>query len=231
MAINQVKRVYRMDDVELITVMKNYCRYFRQDLAELSKYGMDESTIDFLDSFCLRMQSMGDDVYYKYNIVEQTESLKARKSDLITTIRMIVVRAKACFGDKSTFVKNLRMAELTRYSYDKLISAAKETIPLLEEYLEPLKKFGMTEESIAELSDKIKALEEAKLAQKTEQDRRIDATAERIKLNNELFETVTMYAKIAKAAFAKSDPERYSHYLLSRYAKPRKKKSEGQPEE
>ena len=127
--------------------------------------------------------------------------------------------AKACFGEKSAFVKNLELSNYSRFSFEKLISASKSAIPLLEENLESLKEVGLTAERIQDLLDKIKSAEDAKLTQKKHKEDRINATKDRIKLFNEIFEQVMIYADIANAVLAKTNPRRAKYYTLSHHRK------------
>lgn len=126
---------------------------------------------------------------------------------------------RACFGDKSTFVKNLELSNYSRFSFEKLISASKSIIPLLESNLESLKELGLTAERIQDLSDKIKSAKDAKLAQKKYKEDRINATKDRIKVFNEIFEQVMIYANIANAVLAKTNPRRAKYYTLSHHRK------------
>ena len=89
-------------------------------------------------------------------------------------------------------------------------------IPTLAEALPKLAEYGFTAETLAELSAKIAAFEDARLAQNQMQKSRANATVERVKMSNELYEKVAMYAEIAKAVFVKSNPVRYKQYLLSK---------------
>ena len=108
------------------------------------------------------------------------------------------------------------MSKVGNLSYDKLISNSKAMIPALDAALPQLADYGFTVDTISQLSNKIKAVEDAWQSRKNMMDERINTTIERINLSNELYEKVAMYAEIAKAVFVKSNPVRYKQYLLSK---------------
>ena len=216
MKVDMPMRNYRMIDAMFIAFMDNICMQLRSDIEILTEYGVNDEKIKYVEQLCHRIKYFPDDNRIKYHIVGKTEELKAASTALIDEIRMIIVRAKACFGDKSAFVKNLNMAKVGNLSYDKLISNSKAMIPALEAALPQLSDYGFTVDTISQLSNKIKAVEDAWQSRKNMMDERINTTIERINLSNELYEKVAMYAEIAKAVFVKSNPVRYKQYLLSK---------------
>ena len=216
MKVDMPMRNYRMIDAMFIAFMDNICMQLRSDIEILTEYGVNDEKIKYVEQLCHRIKYFPDDNRIKYHIVGKTEELKAASTALIDEIRMIIVRAKACFGDKSAFVKNLGMSNVGNLSYDKLISSSKAMIPALEAALPQLADYGFTIDTINSLSDKIKAVEDAWQSRKNMMDERVNTTIERINLSNELYEKVAMYAEIAKAVFVKSNPVRYKQYLLSK---------------
>jgi len=222
----QSKRVFAMSDNDMWWIIRRIINYLRDDIPSLSKYGINEAKVDSLDSLCRSVEYARDDEHYQININEATREVKAAIFKLKDSISMIVCLSRACFGDKSAFVKNLELSEYANFPFDKMISSAKAIIPLLESNLDSLKEVGLTAESIQDLSDKIKTAEEAKLAQKKQKEDRINATHDRIKLLNEAYEQVMTCAAIAKTVFAKSDPTRASYYSLSRYRRMKREKAD-----
>ena len=216
MKVDMPMRNYRMIDAMFIAFMDNICMQLRSDIEILTEYGVTEDKIKYIEQLIHRLKYFPDDNRIKYTIVGKTEDLKAASTALVDEIRLIIVRAKACFGDKSAFVKNLNMAKVGNLSYDKLISNSKAMIPALEAALPQLSDYGFTVDTISQLSNKIKAVEDAWQSRKNMMDERINTTIERINLSNELYEKVAMYAEIAKAVFVKSNPVRYKQYLLSK---------------
>ena len=216
MKIDMPKRNYRMMEADFTAAMDRMCWLLRDNMAILTEYGVTEAKIEYVEQLCHRIKYFPDDNGIKYSIVGKTEDLKAASTALIDDIRLIIVRAKACFGDKSAFVKNLGMSNVGNLSYDKLISSSKAMIPALEAALPQLADYGFTIDTINSLSDKIKAVEDAWQSRKNMMDERVNTTIERINLSNELYEKVAMYAEIAKAVFVKSNPVRYKQYLLSK---------------
>ena len=227
MIYNQSKRKYTMSDVDMWWAIYRMSNYLKQDIEVLSAYGIDENKVDYLISLCKSIEAYPPDAQYKYTLYEMTEALDLAISDLKEAIRIVIVQSKACFGDKSAFVKNLELANYSKFPFEKLISASKSAIPLLESNLESLKEVGLTTERIQDLLDKIKAAEEAKLTQKKHKEDRINGTKDRINLFNEIFEQVMIYANIANAVLAKSNPRRAKYYTLSYH---RKLKREGEAE-
>ena len=219
MKVDMPMRNYRMIDAMFIAFMDNICMQLRSDIEILTEYGVNDEKIKYVEQLCHRIKYFPDDNRIKYHIVGKTEELKAASTALIDEIRMIIVRAKACFGDKSAFVKNLGMSNVGNLSYDKLISNSKAMIPALEAALPQLSDYGFTVDTISQLSNKIKAVEDAWQSRKNMMDERINTTIERINLSNELYEKVAMYAEIAKAVFVKSNPTKYKTYLLTRAIK------------
>ena len=215
----QSKRIYAMSDNDMWWIIRRIINYLRDDIPSLSKYGINEAKVDSLDSLCRSVEYARDDEHYQININEATREVKAAISKLKDSIRMSVCLPRACFGDKSAFVKNLELSNYSRFSFEKLISASKSIIPLLESNLESLKEVGLTAERIQDLSDKIKSAEDAKLAQKKDKEDRINATKNRIKTFNETYEQVMIYANIANAVLAKTNPRRAKYYTLSHHRK------------
>ena len=214
MKVDMPKKNHRMMMANFTAEMDRFCWQFRADIAILTEYGVTEEKLEYIEQLCHRVKYFPDDVGIKYTIVGKTEDLKAASTALVDEIRMIIVRAKACFGDKSAFVKNLNMSKVANFTYDKLISSSKAMIPALEATLPQLADYGFTPATISSLSGKIKAVEDAWQSRKNMMDERINTTIERINLSNELYEKVAMYAEIAKAVFVKSNPIRYKQYLL-----------------
>ena len=209
-------RKYNLNDSDFILLMHNIIRELRKDIIDLENYGINKEKVDYVDDLCNKISYFLPNDVQLCDIVGKTQEMKAAYSALLDVNRMIVLRAKACFGAKSTFVKGLGMSDMTNFSYDKLIQASKAMIPTLTEALPQLAEYGFTAETLAELSAKISAFEEARLAQNQMQKLRANATVERVKMSNELYEKVAMYAEIAKAVFVKSNPVRYKQYLLSK---------------
>ena len=222
----QTRRLYTMSDSEMWWIIVRICKYLREDISVLSKYNIDNTKVEYLESLCNSIQYANDDVHYQVNIYDATRELELALNELKEAISIIVILSKSCFGAKSPFVKNLELSEYANFPFDKLISSAKAIIPLLESNLDSLKEVGLTAETIQDLSDKIKSSEEAKLAQKKQKEDRINATHDRIKLLNEAYEQVMTCAAIAKTVFAKSDPTRASYYSLSRYRKMKREKAD-----
>ena len=212
-------RKYNMTDDKFLSDMSWLCSILRQDINILIEYGITEDKIAFIEQLYNRIKVFPYDAKVKYTIVGKTEELDAACTALVEEIRIIIVRAKACFGAKSTFIKNLRMSKVGNFSYDKLITSAKAMIPALETALPELADYGFTVDTINSLSAKIKAAEDAWQARKNMMDERINITIERINLSNELYEKVAMYAEIAKAVFVKSNPAKYKTYLLTQAIK------------
>lgn len=219
MIYTQSKRKYTMSDVDMWWAIYRISNYLKQDIEVLSKYGIDADKVNNLISLCKSIEVYPPDVQYKYSLYEMTEALEVAISNLKEAIRIIIVQSKACFGDKSAFVKNLELSNYSRFSFEKLISASKSAIPMLESNLESLKEVGLTAERIQDLSDKIKSAEQAKSAQKKQKEDRINATKDRIKVFNEIFEQVMIYADIANAVLAKANPKRAKYYTLSHHRK------------
>ena len=220
-------RKYNLNDSDFLLLMTNIIRELRKDIIELEKYGIDEEKVDYVDKLCNKILDFLPDDVQICDVAGKTQEMKTAYSALLDDNRTIIVRAKACFGAKSGFVKSLGMSDMTNFSYDTLIQASKAMIPTLTEALPQLAEYGLTTETLAELSAKITAFEEARLAQNQMQKLRANATVERVKMSNELYEKVAMYAEIAKAVFAKSNPVRYKQYLLS---KGRKRKADAEIE-
>ena len=219
MIYTQSKRKFSMSDTDMWWAIYRMSNYLKQDIAVLSNFGIDENKVDTLIALCKSIEVFPPDVQYKYSLYEKTEALEVATSDLKEAIRIIIVQSKACFGDKSAFIKNLELSNYSRFSFEKLISASKSIIPLLESNLESLKEVGLTAERIQDLSDKIKSAEDAKLAQKKDKEDRINATKNRIKTFNETYEQVMIYANIANAVLAKTNPRRAKYYTLSHHRK------------
>lgn len=91
------------------------------DIEILTEYGVTGGKNQIHWTINSSFKILPDDNRIKYTIVGKTEDLKAASTALVDEIRLIFVRAKACFGDKSAFVKNLNMAKVGNLSYDKLI--------------------------------------------------------------------------------------------------------------
>lgn len=214
-----MNRKYNLNDTDFIFLMFNIIKELKKDIIELEKYGIDEEKITYVEELCNKISYFLSDDVLICDVGGKTQEMKSAYSSLLEEIRRIIVRAKACFGSKSTFVKSLGMSEMANFSYDTLIQSTKAMIPTLTEALPQLAEFGFTLDTIVELSAKIKAFEDARLAQNQMQRSRINATIERINMSNELYEKVAMYANIAKTVFAKTDYIRYKKYLISKGSK------------
>ena len=223
MKTERINRKYNINDAEFLALMSNIIRELRKDIDVLKNYGIDEEKINYVDELCNKLYETMPDEVQLCDVGSRTQEMLDVYAALIEKIRMIVMQAKACFGAKSPFVKSLGMSEMTRFNYDTLIQASKTMIPTLTEALPQLAEYGFTMDSIAELSAKIKSFEDARLSQNQMKKARINATIERVKMSNELYEKVSVYAGIAKTLFAKTDTIRYNQYLLT---KARKQKAE-----
>ena len=216
MKIKVPLRKYNMTEAIFQSTMSLFCNNFRKDINILTEYGITEEKVVYIETLLERIKVFPNDVGIKYSIVVKTEELNAATSALVDEIRMIIIRAKACYGAKSTFVKNFEMSNIGNLSYDKLITNSKAMIPALKSALPQLEDYGFTIETINSLSSKIKAAEDAWQSRKNMKDERVNTTIERINLSNELYEKVAMYAEIAKAVFVKSNPVKYKQYLLTK---------------
>jgi len=210
----EAARKYSLADSELKQVADNLLLFIERDIAEFTAWGYDaQRRADFEQRIADFIDIDGDEILEGIKMTA-TENKAARRDDLETRMRAIVLKAKFVFGTNSGKIKEFGDMNLTRQNDDELVRTARLTHKSATKYYADLAAEGLTMQNVQDLETAIAALDNALDEQRQAIANRDSATRERIERGNKLYELVVKYSEIGKEIFYASNEAKYNDYVI-----------------
>lgn len=195
-----------------------------RDIAELSKFGIDNEFIDTLKEKNLAFKNFPTDEEFKGLSIKKT----AKKDELRTAVHKgisdIMIRVKNKYGMPSPDYNRFGTSGLYDESDSDFVRSSRRVTRLATEYLDELYNKGLRQAEIDELNEKINLFDNSIDIKDQSVKDRDTATQKRAAFANELYKLVNELCDYGKQVFYDSDEAKYNDYVI--YANQNKSNAE-----
>jgi hypothetical protein len=210
----ETQRNYRFTDAKLIQVADGVVLLIERDSEQMEDRGVDSERKAALVVLRNELSDTKPDQYYKATQAVATENKEAARARLITSLRRVFTAAENVFGARSLQYKQLGNASLTKLTDDGLVRNARNVVLMASNYLGDLRKEGVTEAKLAEITDLNMAFDLSVDEQLTAQRNRDLAAQDRIEKGNALYAELVKICNTGKDIWYETNLARYNDYVL-----------------
>ena len=209
-------RDFAMSYADLIGLCNTIQNCMLRDEDEFEGYGVSSSLISDFEDSINDFTNLPTDSELSSNVVIATEEKYSAAQNLRIMLRSFTTRAKITFGENSGKYSKFTVKELSKISDNDLMAFGEKVIRSSEEYLSDLSSAGVTTDLIDELRNLLSIFKEKKENQENEVMNRDDATNNRTKKANELYNLLSKYCDIGKTIWYEVNEAKYNDYIIYR---------------
>lgn len=214
MAESKIYKIFKVDEGTLYMFTSNLCQTMRNDLDNLSAYGITEQNIDELYEQAREFIDTKSGTTYIYILAIEREKLIEQRNAVLDTVSSLGKRFELIWGSKSDNFKQLGLTAVKKLDNEKLIVIAKNLILSATNHLAELSATGLTQTMIDEYSIIIANFETKNQEMTQMKLARFGVTNLRVSRGNELYRQVIKYCNLGKTIHAGKDYSKYNQYIF-----------------
>ena len=221
------QRCYRITDSELCVYVDKICGIIKNDLPSLEEYGITEEDIVALEEINETFKWHPVDSAIRTDVSLLVEAKNNIKEAIMKTIKSMAKRVALKWGEKSQEFQQLGSQMLSIMSQIELLSSARTVHTMMTEYLPSLIEFGLSQKMLDDFAILIDNFETNKNERIKAEKTRLEKSAERAAMGNELYAKLKRICSTAQVAV----PQKANLYAMPKSKKRKKHNSDADKEE
>lgn len=210
----RLKRSYNISDSKLMSIAEDIFLAAFRDVAELTGYGYDQVAIDAVKQLRDDFAAIPGDEYYSGQMMVATEEKESKLAVATATAEGIVQRAVLQWGKGSSHVKQFGWKGYAAMREGEKLLALDMVRLAATGYLADLASKGLTQQMLDDLAAQINELTVAISMKKKKVKERDEATQNRIRAGNALYDALVDLADTGKHIWEDSDEAKYNDYVI-----------------
>lgn len=211
---NELKPIFNMSYASLMQLGDKTVQLIERDETELENYGVNDALKKEIMLKTEALKEMSSDEELLSEVSLQTSFKNKHAENIRNAIRMIAVRAKNIFGEKSPQYKRFGIKDMDKMNDNDLYRCAKRVVRTAESYLTELSAKGLKQDEIDALTNMAQIFDDSIDTKEQAVRMRDIATEERIRLANELYKLITEVFDYGKTHWHTREESKYNDYVV-----------------
>ena len=224
---NENQRCYRITDSELSVYVDRICGIIIEDLPSVEEYGITEQDISEMKELNDIFKWLPIDSAVRTDVSLLVKAKNDMREAIMKTMKSMSQRVALKWGNKSQEYQQLGSQMLSTMSQIELLSSARTVHTMMTEYLPSLIDVGLTQKMLDDFAILINKFETNKNERIKAEKTRLEKSAERAAMGNELYAKLKRICSTAQVAV----PQKAKLYAMPKSKKRKKHNSEADKEE
>lgn len=224
---NENQRCYRITDSELSVYVDKICGIIIEDLPSVEEYGITEQDISEMKELNDIFKWLPIDSAVRTDVSLLVKAKNDMREAIMKMMKSMSQRVALKWGDKSQEYQQLGSQMLSIMSQIELLSSARTVHTMMTEYLPSLIDVGLTQKMLDDFAILIDNFETNKNERIKAEKTRLEKSAERAAMGNELYAKLKRICSTAQVAV----PQKANLYAMPKYHKRKRQNSENDNDE
>ena len=224
---NVNQRCYRITDSELSVYVDRICGIIIEDLPSVEEYGITEQDISEMKELNDIFKWLPIDSAVRTDVSLLVKAKNDMREAIMKTMKSMSQRVVLKWGNKSQEYQQLGSQMLSTMSQIELLSSARTVHTMMTEYLPSLIDVGLTQKMLDDFAILINKFETNKNERIKAEKTRLEKSAERAAMGNELYAKLKRVCSTAQVAV----PQKANLYAMPKVKKRKKHNSDADKEE
>ena len=224
---NENQRCYRITDSELSVYVDRICGIIIEDLPSVEEYGITEQDISEMKELNDAFKWLPLDSAVRTDVSLLVKAKNDMREAIMKTMKSMSQRVVLKWGNKSQEYQQLGSQMLSTMSQIELLSSARTVHTMMTEYLPSLIDVGLTQKMLDDFAILINKFETNKNERIKAEKTRLEKSAERAAMGNELYAKLKRVCSTAQVAV----PQKAKLYAMPKYHKRKRQNSENDNDE
>ena len=221
------QRCYRITDSELSVYVDRICGIIIEDLPSVEEYGITEQDISEMKELNDTFKWLPLDSAVRTDVSLLVKAKNDMREAIMKTMKSMSQRVVLKWGNKSQEYQQLGSQMLSTMSQIELLSSARTVHTMMTEYLPSLIDVGLTQKMLDDFAIMIDNFETNKNERIKAEKTRLEKSAERAAMGNELYAKLKRVCSTAQVAV----PHKAKLYAMPKYHKRKRQNSENDNDE